>query len=298
MNSSDSVKFLEALFSPGEGFCYSTTVDRPGEVVTLEQAIELPPRNFISVNPLLPIDIKTGSAPPRRKDCNVSEHRAWVIEMDKDPRTNAPITLDDQLKELEDKKCPYTTLTYSGGKSVHAVISIDEKVTPAEYQEIFENLSYIFWRLDRSCKNPSRLTRVAGADRGTEEQSLIDIKKCIAKAELFCWIKRFDKHIQKCKDRTKKQIQSYKQATVEAANQAGLTPWASAFLAGTASCRSSRHNAIVAVARMLASRGDSADRVYDQILRCADAHGLLNEGRLEEVEHIIEFALRAEGVES
>ena len=105
------------------------------------------------------------------KDENVTDYRYVLIESDSLPieRQNALI------RELE---LPVATLTHTGGKSLHAVVHIDAK----DREEYRERVKFMFdickkngLEIDKSCKNPSRLSRLPGFMRGGNRQYLVDI---------------------------------------------------------------------------------------------------------------------------
>lgn len=103
------------------------------------------------------------------KDANVTDYRYVLIESDSLPveRQNALI------RELE---LPVVTLTYTGGKSLHAVVKVDAK----DRDEYRKRVAYIFdvcrkngLDIDKACRNPSRLSRLPGFERGERLQFLV-----------------------------------------------------------------------------------------------------------------------------
>ena len=104
------------------------------------------------------------------KDANVTDYRYVLIESDSLPveRQNALI------RELE---LPVVTLTYTGGKSLHAIVRVDAK----DRDEYRKRVAYIFdvcrkngLDIDKACRNPSRLSRLPGFERGERLQFLVD----------------------------------------------------------------------------------------------------------------------------
>lgn len=115
------------------------------------------------------------------RDENVTDYRYVLIESDSLPveRQNALI------RELE---LPVVTLTYTGGKSLHAVVRVGAK----DKDEYRRRVAYIFdvcrkngLDIDKACKNPSRLSRLPGFERGDNKQFLIDTN--IGKASFEEW---------------------------------------------------------------------------------------------------------------
>ena len=100
---------------------------------------------------------------------SVEAYRYALIECDKS-------TTKEQIKTYMDLQLPIATLTYSGGKSVHAVVRIDA-YSPEEYAKRVRFLhTYVKGYgldVDEANKNPNRLTRMPGVCRGEQEQWLI-----------------------------------------------------------------------------------------------------------------------------
>ena len=115
------------------------------------------------------------------KDENVTDYRYVLVESDSIPieRQNALI------RELE---LPVVALTYTGGKSVHAIVHIDA----GNREEYRSRVAYLFdicakngLAIDKACKNPSRLSRLPGFQRGDKRQYLIDTD--IGKESFAAW---------------------------------------------------------------------------------------------------------------
>jgi len=115
------------------------------------------------------------------KDVNVTDFRYVLIESDSMPlpRQNALI------RELE---LPVAIMVYTGGKSLHAVVKVDA----SSREEYRKRVQYIFdvckkngLDIDKSCKNPSRLSRLPGVVRGDKKQFIID--KNIGRENFIQW---------------------------------------------------------------------------------------------------------------
>lgn len=104
------------------------------------------------------------------KNTNVLEFKYALVESD-----NMSIAQQNEIiRELE---LPVVALTYSGKKSIHAIVKIDAVNYP-QYQERVDYLYKIVekngLKVDKQNKNPSRLTRLPGFIRGDKKQFLID----------------------------------------------------------------------------------------------------------------------------
>lgn len=115
------------------------------------------------------------------KDANVTDYRYVLIESDSLPveRQNA------LMRELE---LPIVTLTHTGGKSLHAVVRVEAR----DREEYRKRVAYLFevckkhgLDIDKSCKNPSRLSRLPGFMRNGKKQFLVDTN--IGKASWEEW---------------------------------------------------------------------------------------------------------------
>lgn len=183
--------FLAQLFKPGEtiNFAQSTLDKRP----TNEGLWTMPPSpqvtthsgvgdpafdglTYFSINPVQ----------GRRLSANVSAHRNFLIECD-------DLALDKQRNYIDGLGVPWSTCVYSGGKSYHFVIALTHSVTPKEYAELARHIFAAVPAADPSTKDPSRLSRLAGAVRpDTDEvQELIEMRDPITLQELQRWLSNF-----------------------------------------------------------------------------------------------------------
>lgn len=104
------------------------------------------------------------------KNDNVVDYRYALVESDKGE-------LEKQNEILHRLELPIATLTYSGNKSIHAIV----KVNAQNYEQYKQRVDYLFKVMesnglivDKQNKNPSRLSRLPGFQRGQEKQFLID----------------------------------------------------------------------------------------------------------------------------
>jgi hypothetical protein len=165
---SDAKKVFDVIFNIEESIC---TAFGPYGTAVHPQNWPLESAVYFSINPLH----------TRRLDANVTCYRNILIEMDK-------VSLDKQLEII--KEIPLTSVTYSGGKSYHCIISL---VEPCETREEYDALvSRIYTKVpeaDRSARNPSRFSRVPGALRdGVTEQKLYSLKSRVPKATIEAWL--------------------------------------------------------------------------------------------------------------
>lgn len=165
--------FWNTLFDEGEGTCFS--VNAYGiSVAKVDSVLFKNHFNFFSINPLH----------TRRLDANVTAYRNILLEFDEH-------SLAEQAKIIKD--IPYSTLVYSGGKSTHAIISLDKPLeTRAEYDNLVKAIMAKCKEADPSTKNPSRFSRTPGAMRGGVEQSLLDVRNRVSLEALQAWLGPID----------------------------------------------------------------------------------------------------------
>lgn len=205
--------FMETLFDPGEAVCFGAS-ERSIKVTT--QNANPGDYQFVSLNPLfLNLDrnpTETWHRPNigRRADMNVTTFRNILIESDSG-------NLLSQYNYISNKrKLPYSTLVFSGNKSLHFIISLKK---PLRDKEEYKNLvERIYNRLgtrniDESCKNPSRFTRMPCFLRGDtgKEQRLLKINGRIDNDVVQRWIK--SQTIQNDEDESQETTKTYKPKT-------------------------------------------------------------------------------------
>ena len=104
----------------------------------------------------------------RGKD-RTTAYRHALIESD-------DIPVADQIRIMRELDLPITTLTMSGGKSVHAMVRVNAD-GPNHYEERVQQLHEICnavgLKVDPANKDSGRLTRLAGIRRGTQRQTLL-----------------------------------------------------------------------------------------------------------------------------
>lgn len=127
---------------------------------------------WIRINPV------TGKLDEGQKavsDRNVTSFENALIECDE-------LTLDEQIQMIKDLHLPYRALVYSGSRSVHAIVKVDGK-SLADYRDKVTWLQdYCIAKglpVDTQNKNPSRMSRLPGCQRGENQQILLETAKPI-----------------------------------------------------------------------------------------------------------------------
>ncbi len=106
------------------------------------------------------------------KNSDVVEFRHCLIESDSLPKA-------DQLRKIKEFNLPCSAIVDSGGKSIHAIVKIDagndEKLYRDRVASLHSFLETNNFPVDKACRNPARLSRLAGVSRNGKRQSLIAV---------------------------------------------------------------------------------------------------------------------------
>ena len=104
------------------------------------------------------------------KNENVTEYRYTLVESDH-------MELEQQNAILRELELPIACLVYSGKKSLHAIVRVDA----ADYNEYRKRVDYLYEvcqkngiDVDTQNRNPSRLSRMPGVQRGEKKQFIVD----------------------------------------------------------------------------------------------------------------------------
>jgi hypothetical protein len=174
----DVIDFIEVLFDREDSTCYSET-PRGIEVGDAHHPFNHSRKDaFFSINAMNP-----GKT---RADSSVIKYRNILIEIDK-------ISVEHQQAHILGMELPYSTAVFSGSKSVHYIISLEEPLSDEQaYRAIVKRVYKAVGNdlVDQSCKNPSRFSRLPGhirTDTGLE-QKLLGIRGRVPNATLETWL--------------------------------------------------------------------------------------------------------------
>lgn len=182
--------FFKILFDENEFSCFS--LDNKGTKVSKAGPYYLNTCNYFSINPLdgekdnNPTEAYHSADKPRRADCNVTVYRTFLIEMD---NTSA----EDQLKYVRSINMPFSTMVWSGGKSIHFLLVLEDPCRDEkEYRALAERIQKAVGldKVDRANKNPSRFSRYPNAVRADtgKKQTLGYVGSRIKQADLEAWL--------------------------------------------------------------------------------------------------------------
>jgi len=121
-----------------------------------------------------------------RLDSNVTNYRSFLIELDVG-------TLKEQINTIKHLKMPFTAQVFSGNKSIHTVITLDEDLkSEAQYRLLAKWIFAIITTADDHCENPSRCVRIPEAYREPgKKQRLVELRKRVTHAEFFAWLNKW-----------------------------------------------------------------------------------------------------------
>lgn len=195
MNNFKTEDFYKILFDEDDFTCFSNTAN--GTRLYHHTAPKREYSEYFSINA---IDPRTDNEPseeyhssdkPRRADCNVVKYRNFLVEMD-------GCSLSEQKRFVKEVKFPYATAVFSGGKSIHFILSLEEPLqTRDEYDRYWKTIEAVFKKIgstiDTKCKNPSRLSRCANSYREEKDsvQHLLKIQRRINIKEFNEWCSGF-----------------------------------------------------------------------------------------------------------
>jgi hypothetical protein len=190
---STGVQLLNLMFRPGETICVSPN-QFAYHSMPLENAMS-DKVTLLSPNPKVPIEyvhsdqllfVALNPIEGFRNDINCKAYRNFLIEMDIGP-------LKDQMDYIKEIEMPYSACVFSGGKSLHFLISLDTDLPNAEIYRKFAVWTLSIATLsDQNCQNPSRSIRVPGAEREPGKfQRLVEIKGPVKLSDFAAWLGRY-----------------------------------------------------------------------------------------------------------
>ena len=200
----NTTQFYEILFDKGELTVFGQNVyaTKPEAVFggTNKETYE-----FFVINP-----IKKMST---RSIRGVQHYRNFMFEIDND-ESGVPVPLEKQKEIITEAQLPWSTCTFSGNKSLHWIVSMEQPVADAiEYRIYWQMMVEILNRtakrlgynlvFDSNVKDPSRFSRAANSERKDkrEKQELSGVRSRISTETILKWFSdneiRFEDYIPK-----------------------------------------------------------------------------------------------------
>jgi hypothetical protein len=249
---------LGILFNEGETICVS-----PNEFayhsIPLENAFEptitlVPPDeerelSYCDSKNLLMVAINPIKG--WRRDSSVTSFRSFLLELDSG-------SIQEQLGYIDKLGVPFSAQVFSGNKSIHTVITLDEDLKDEKtYRYTADWIFNVVAHADKNCRNPSRSIRIPGAYREPgKKQRLFKINKRISQKELADWLNKFT-HL-------KPQVKPKKEIPGEA-DYNRLSPWCRAMLTKGIDFKKGRNQTWYALAVDFALAGFSEDEAIQTL---------------------------------
>ncbi len=182
------IRYLEALFESGEnvGYVVESYQDEKGKYIpknkgsysrTAGQLIEELKKCQGDIGKVLG-DYNQGAGAWIRfnpmdgkgvKNENVTEYKYALVESD-------TASIEQQYTILTELQLPIAMMVHSGSKSLHAIVRIDA----LSYDEYRKKVDFLYsvcqknrLEVDKQNKNPSRLSRMPGVQRGNQQQYIV-----------------------------------------------------------------------------------------------------------------------------
>jgi hypothetical protein len=220
--------------------------------------------------------------------------RNFLIEIDKIP-------LVQQAEYIEEIKMPFTTAVYSGGKSIHYIISLEEPCKDIkEYRELASFLmDDIIMFVDENNKNPSRLSRTPDfirPDTG-RKQEILELRKRVTKEEMLTFLEPYGK-IRHLKKKAARKAARQKKAKLAHALQSGfvlnaldlINPRTKRFLENGAK-EGDRHHELKLAMLDLHYNGADLEQIETLVKPAADLSGIGERGDVEGIVRWMERTL-------
>jgi hypothetical protein len=174
-----TMEFRKVLFDDGDYVCVGKNAYATDIMPCV--ALDETKLEFFSIN----------SLKDKRADKNVTKYRNFLFEMDDLPPKQ-------QVKLVTETDMPWSTAVFSGNKSIHWIISLEEPVKNKEEYKMWWNAIYdcavrhhiVF---DKATSNPSRFSRIPNVIRQdkNKKQTLVKVNKRINNDELLNWLYKY-----------------------------------------------------------------------------------------------------------
>lgn len=176
--------FLETLFDPddlvawGDKDAYCSRPKSPWPDMIFTKDVKF------CINPLK----------EKRNEENVTQINCMLFEMDKDPNDNI-IPKDTQVSLFQSSGLPYSTMTWSGTKSVHVIVRLTTPIPKPLFKPLWQACYNVLTRngcsLDTRTNLVPQLSRIPGSIRheSGDEQELLEVRSRVTLQELGQWLK-------------------------------------------------------------------------------------------------------------
>jgi hypothetical protein len=155
----ESKDFYNILFDKDEHTCFSRDTYGNTSYEVSEGLFDK--SQFFTINPLIKGRTRAGS--------NVKRYRNLLFEQDNG-------TIQEQGELIFKSQLPYSTLVHSGGKSIHAIVSLAFDIDRIQYDAMWLAIDAALKKsgmiADKACKDPARFSRSPNAirDNGNKQK--------------------------------------------------------------------------------------------------------------------------------
>ena len=137
----------------------------------------------------------------RRTGENVTHINSLLFEMDKDSNGNI-IPRDTQIALFNSSGLPYSTMTWSGTKSVHVIVRLDEPVSEYWFRPLWRAIERVLTKhgcsIDPATMKIPQISRMPNSIRDNgNQQDLIEVRARVTKLDIVSWLKLNDETIHK-----------------------------------------------------------------------------------------------------
>jgi hypothetical protein len=184
---------LDLFFKEGESFCISPNKYGYNSVTKedINKGVYLQPHKGTNAKPVFcSLDNATmlslNPVKGERRDENVTALRSFLVEVDFG-------SLKEQYDYINSLKMPYSVAIFSGNKSIHFGIVLDDDLPDLDsYKVIAEWILRIADKADQMTKNPTRCIRFPNVIRKETGrlQKLLEVKGKVSYADLSTWLKK------------------------------------------------------------------------------------------------------------
>jgi hypothetical protein len=181
----ERTKFLELLFDDGDHIAWGNDRECSNKPMDPYPIWFSTNAEMFCINPLK----------DWRKTQNVTSINSMLFEMDEDENDEV-IPTKQQIRMWLESGIPFTTMTYSGNKSVHVIVRFDEPIEDKMWQRqwwkaIYEVLVHTFkMPIDKNTKALPQLSRMPCSVRQDtgKQQKLILTRARVTQREMKEWI--------------------------------------------------------------------------------------------------------------
>jgi len=189
----DLQAILDLMFEPDQEVCVSNTQwayhSIPQTSILSGEVTLVSPNQKVGIQKVKTEELTLlciNAAKGFRKDGNITSCRTFLFELDVG-------SLKSQIDYVKTLNLPTSASIYSGNKSIHFLVVLEEPLDLATYRKIYQWALNIGTLFDQNCKNPSRSVRIPGVIRSDtgKKQTLIELKSRVKLENFMTWLNKY-----------------------------------------------------------------------------------------------------------